>query len=189
MSLKEEIDYIKKEISTEESIMESFFKLEKFYKKYKATLFGTVSIVVIAVVGYYASGYIAQQNRIEVNEAFNKVLIDPNDKASLSVLKEKNQKLYEIAQYSQGKNDNVNSEFLKELSLYSKAIEENSIDKISQVTQKQTFLLKDFALFNKAVLEAKSGKYTDAKESLKLIPKTSNIAQLTQMLEHFLLTK
>jgi len=189
MSLKEEVDYIKQEISAEESFMESFFKLEKLYKKYKFVIFGTISVVVIAVVGYYASNYISQQNRIEVNEAFNKLLVEPNDKASLAVLKEKNQKLYQIVQYKNNSKDGISMEFLKELSLYSKAIQDNSVDEISSVTQNQTFLLKDFALFNKAILEAQNGKYLDSKETLKLIAKTSSIAQLAQMLEHFLLTK
>lgn len=189
MSLKEDVDYIKKEISAEESFMESFFKLEKFYKKFKMTIIGAVSVMIIAVVGYYASNYLAEQERLEVNIAFNKLLVLPDDQSSLALLKEKNQKLYQIIQYSKDSNSNVNVEFLKELSQYSAAIKENNTDKIAQVTQHQTFLLKDFALFNKAIIEAQSGKYTESKESLKLIPKTSSIAQLSQMLEHFLLTK
>ena len=35
MSLKENVSYIKDEISTEEQFFENFFKIEKFYKKYK----------------------------------------------------------------------------------------------------------------------------------------------------------
>ena len=40
MSLKEDVNYIKKEISAEESYMESVFKIEKTWKKYKTSIIG-----------------------------------------------------------------------------------------------------------------------------------------------------
>ena len=70
-----------------------------------------------------------------------------------------------------------------------KQLKKNNIDDISNVTQKQTFLLKDFAIFNKALIQAQNGKYQDAKESIKLISSNSSVASLSSMLEHFLLTK
>lgn len=189
MSMKDNVDYIKKEMSTEEGFLESVFKLEKFYKKYKTAIFGTVAVVLLAAIGFNVKNYMDEKNLIEANEAFNKVLEDPKDSASLEILKSKNEKLYELALLSRGKSKTAELDFFKELSMYSKAIEEQSSTGIGQVSQKQNFLLKDFAIFNKALIEAKEGKYKQAKESLKLIPQTSDVNGLAKMLEHYLLTK
>ncbi|MEA3553183.1 MAG: tetratricopeptide repeat protein [Campylobacterota bacterium] len=189
MSLKENINYIKEEVSAQESFMEKTFKLEQFYKKYKTIIFGSVTLAVIAFIGVSVTQYQNEQNKIKDNQAFNLLLENPNDKLSLNYLEENNKKLYEIAIYMNDKTKKTNVEFLAELSTYSKAIEKDNIDELSAVTQKQTFLLKDFAIFNKALIQAQNGKYQDAKESIKLIPANSSVASLSSMLEHFLLTK
>jgi hypothetical protein len=51
------------------------------------------------------------------------------------------------------------------------------------------FLLKEFALFNKALIFANNKKYVDAKETLKLIPQNSQVNNLVVLLNHYLLTK
>ena len=189
MSLKEDINYIKEEISTEESFMEKFFKTEQFYKKYKNIIIGGLSVAVIAVVGFYISSYIAEQNKIESNKAFNTLLEDSTNVNSIAVLKEKNPQLLEVINFIENGTTNKDMEFLKELSLYSLAMKENNIDKLSSVSQKQNFLLKDFAMFNKALIQTQNKKYLDAKETLKQIPKASDITALSKMLAHFLITK
>ncbi len=189
MSLKEDINYIKQEISTEESFMEKFFKTEQFYKKYKTLIYSITGIFILAIVGFYSSSYIAQQNKLEANEAFNILLKDPTDQNAIAILKDKNPKLLEISKFIKDSTAETNIEFLKELSLYSIAMKNNNLDKLSNVSLNQNFLLKDFAIFNKALIQTKNLKYDDARESLKLIPITSNIAALSKMLSHFLLTK
>ncbi|RLA78574.1 MAG: hypothetical protein DRG78_14785, partial [Epsilonproteobacteria bacterium] len=189
MSLKEDINYIKEEISTEESFMEKFFKTEQFYKKYKNIIIGGISVIIIAIVGFYISGYITEQNKIESNKAFNILLEDSTNANAIAVLKERNPKLLEVVNFTKNGTTNTDIEFLKELSLYSSAMKENNIDKISSVSQNQNFLLKDFAMFNKALIQTENQKYLDAKETLKQIPESSDIAALSKMLAHFLITK
>lgn len=189
MSLKENIDYVKKEISTEESFMENFFKIEKFYKKYKSAIIIIISVAIIGTIGYYISSYMSLQNKIEANKAFNQLLENPNNKDALVILKEKNKTLYDIALFMQDSSAATEVEFLKELSLYSQAIKEQNVTKLTTVTQNQDFLLKDFALFNKALILVQKQQYKEAKESLKQIPQNSNLNVLVKMLEHYLLTK
>jgi len=189
VSLKENIDYVKEEISTQESFMENFFKIEKFYKKYKSAIIVVIAVAIVGVIGYYVSNYITLQNKIESNKAFNTLLENPSDKEALATLKEKNKKLYNIALFMKDSSTNNEIEFLKELSLYSQAIKEQDIQKLSSVTQSQDFLLKDFALLNKALLLVEKQQYKEAKETIKQISKDSNINVLVQMLEHYLLTK
>lgn len=189
MSLQENIDYVKKEISAEETFMESFFKLEKFYKKYKIALFVIISLIVVVTIGYYTNNYFQMKNTIEANKAFNTLIADPNDANALAILKEKNTKLYNIVLFIQNKSVEKEIEFLTTLSQYSEAMKENSIDKISLTTQNQNFLLKDFAFLNKAILQTQKGDYAGAKETLTLISASSEVATLGKMLSHFLLTK
>ena len=189
MSLKDNIDYVKKEISTEESFMESFFKIEKLYKKYKSTLIIILSVAIVGTIGYYISNYINLQNKIAANTAFNQLLANPNDKEASAVLQEKNPKLYEITLFMKNTSASNEVEFLKELSLYSQAIKEEDVAKLTSVTQNQNFLLKDFALFNKALILVQKQQYKEAKETVKQIPESSNLNVLVQMLEHYLLTK
>lgn len=189
MSLKDNIDYVKKEISTEESFMESFFKIEIIYKKYKFVIIAIVSIAIVGTIGYYVSNYIQLQNKIAANESFNKFLENPNDKEALLVLKEKSEKLYNIALFMQDSSANNEVEFLKELSLYSQAIKEQNVVKLTSVTQEQNFLLKDFALFNKALILVQKQQYKESKEAIEQIPENSNLNVLVKMLEHYLLTK
>lgn len=189
MSLKENIDYVKEEISTQESFMESFFKIEKIYKKYKLAIITGVTVAITGTIGYYISNYIQLQNKIEANKVFNQFLENKNDKKALATLKEKNQKLYEIALFIQDSSAATNVEFLKELSLYSQAIQKQDIAKLTSVTQNQNFLLKDFALFNKALLLAQKQQYKEAKQTIKQIPVNTNLNPLVQMLNHYLLTK
>jgi hypothetical protein len=189
MSLKENINYIKEEVSAQESLMEKTFKLEQFYKKYKIVILGTVSVIVIGFIGVSVSNYLTQEQKIKDNQAFNALLENPNNKDALKYLQSNNKKQYELSVYANDKSKNINFEFLNELSIYSKAIEKNSIDDISNITQKQKFLLRDFAMFNKALIQAQDGKYLDAKESLKLISAKSSVTSLSNMLEHYLLTK
>ena len=189
MSLKEDVNYIKKEISAEESYMESIFKIEKIWKKYKTPIIGIVTVIIIAVIGFYVSAYFTKQNNIQANVAFNTLLKNPNDKEAIAVLKAKNPKLYEISQYKLNDTKVIDAEFFTELALYTRAINEQNIDNLNTVTQKQNFILKDFALFNKALIQAKESKYIDAKETLKLIATKSEVSPMAKMLNHYLLTK
>lgn len=189
MSLKEDVNNIKKEISAEESYMESIFKIEKNFKKYKNSIIIISSIIILSIVGIYVSNYFNEQNNIQANIAFNKLLKNPNDKEASAVLQTKNPTLYKILQYKLDDTKEIDQEFFKELAFYTKAIKEQNINKLNTVTQKQDFILKDFALFNKALIQAKESKFIDAKETLKLIAITSEVSPMAKMLEHYLLTK
>lgn len=189
MSLQDDIKNVKKELSTEESFLESFLKIEKFYKKYKTAIIGSVIVIVVGIIGFYGYSYMEKQKQIKVNKAFNLVLKNPTDKAALEALKAKDQDLYKIALMMQDRTQKTDNKFLDQLATYTQAIQNDNITTLATTTQDQDFLLKDFALLNKAILEAKTGKYSDAKSSLSMIPKDSNIQSLAVMLEHFLMTK
>jgi hypothetical protein len=191
MSIKENVSYIKDEISSEEKFFESFFKVEKFYKKYKIAIIGIVSLGFIYFIFTSINDYNTNQNIIKSNNLYTKVLSNPNDTVSLNALKKVNSKLYDIALYqiSKDKTKSTNVEYLKEITQYNKAIQENDIKALDKLILNPDFLLKDFALFNKALIQSNNKEYKKAKMTLAIIPDNSAVLPLSNMLKHYLLTK
>ena len=51
MSIKENVDYVKEELNSQEKFLESFVKGERFYKKYRTLIFASIAIIVIGAIG------------------------------------------------------------------------------------------------------------------------------------------
>ena len=119
MSIKENVDYIKEELSSQEKFLENFVKGERFYKKYKTLIFAFIAIVILGGIGLVIKNNIDESNKLKANIAFNKVLENSTDTQALEELKNTNEKLYEVALFLQAKKENkaveVNIPLLKEL--------------------------------------------------------------------------
>jgi hypothetical protein len=193
MSIKENVDYIKEELSSQEKFLENFVKGERFYKKYKTLIFAFIAIVILGGIGLVIKNNIDESNKLKANIAFNKVLENSTDTQALEELKNTNEKLYEVALFLQAKKENkavdINIPLLKELSKYQVALANKNVDELTNLSMQNDFLLKEFAIFNKALLLSNEGKYDDAKATLKLIPQTSKAFELANLLNHYLLTK
>lgn len=194
MSMKENVDYLKDNLNNEEKFLESFIKVERFYKKYKKLIIVVVIVAVLLGIGFLVKKNIDEQNKLAANIAFDKVLKNKDDKESIAVLKEKNYKLYEVAKYLHTKKDSktdikIDLPFLKELLAYENSIKAKNIDALNDVSMQNDFLLKEFAIFNKAILLINEKKYAQARNTLKLIPNTSRVFELSNLLKHYLLTK
>ena len=193
MSIKENVDYVKTELSSEEKFLENFVKGERFFKKYKTLILALIVIVIIGIIAFFIKNNIVQSNKLEANIAFNKVLENSNDAQALANLKEENPQLYDVALFLQAKNDaksvDINVPLLKELSKYQVALTNKSISELDNLSMQNDFLLKDFAIFNKALFLTNEGKFNEAKTTLALIPQTSKAFELAKLLNHYLLTK
>ena len=193
MSLKENVDFVKEELNSEEKFLEGFVKIERFYKKYKIAIILIGVIIIGLIIGLFATKSIQASNKLEANIAFNQFMENPDDTSAKDTLKDTNRQLYEVALYAQslenGKIQETELKYFKEIVAYQKALEENSIEKLNAVSMEKDFLLKEFAIFNKALLQAKEGKYDDAKATLILIPEDSQVNDLVTALKHYLVTK
>lgn len=193
MSMKENVKLVKDELNNEEKFIEGFVKVERIYKKYKALIFALCAIIIIAVVGFSVNSYIANKNKVQANIAFDTLLQNPNDKDALETLKSTNKKLYDVVIYLQAKKQNkdveINVPFLKELADYQTALKNKSIDQLNTLSMQNDFLLKEFAIFNKALILTEQAKYKEARVALNLIPSTSKVFELASLLKHHLLTK
>lgn len=193
MSMKQNVEQIKGELNSEEKFIESFVKVERFYKRYKMVLIGALFTIVIIVAGYSINSYITSSNKLAANEAYAILMEDLNDSEALKTLQDKNPKLAQIIEAKKAKQDgksaNIDIAYLKQLEQYSNAIKEENVDKLSQVLMQNDFVLKEYALFQKALILAQQEKYKEAKEILNQIPEKSQVQQLATALKHFLLTK
>jgi hypothetical protein len=188
MNIKENLDFLKDEISTEEKFFEGFFKLERVWKRYKVIIIG-VSVVAIGLfAGININSYIQLQNKIKTNEAFNILLKDSKNEKAKEILKD-NPKLLNIANYLNKEKKTKNIQYLSDILAFNQSIEDGNLDKLNNILLKSDFLLKEYAIFQKALQQALNLKYKDAKETLKLVPKSSSISQLVNKLNHYLLTK
>ena len=193
MSIKENVDYVKTELSSEEKFLENFVKGERFFKKYKTLIFAFVIIIIVGIIGFFIKENLAQSNKLKANIAFNQVLENSNNAQALATLKDKNPQLYDIALYLQAKKEakvaQISIPLLKELSKYQTALANKNISELDNLSMQNDFLLKEFAIFNKALLLTNEGKFNEAKTSLALIPETSKAYELAKLLNHYLITK
>jgi hypothetical protein len=191
MSLKENVDYVKNEINTEEKFLESFVRLEGVFKKYKFMIISIIAISIIAVAGSLIQNYIDNDTKLKANIAYNTLQENPNDSSALAILKETNKDLYDIVIFLNSKKENSNIEvmFLKELSQYEIAIKKSDMNSLNSLAMNQDFILKEYALFNKALLETKNKEYKKAKVTLAMISKDSAVSKIANSLKHYLVTK
>ncbi|MCG3702515.1 tetratricopeptide repeat protein [Aliarcobacter butzleri] len=192
MSLKEDVGYIKNELSSEEKFIENFVKGERFFKKYKTLIIAVVVILIIGLIGFTVKKSIDNSNKHDANIALSQFLENGDEKA-LETLKNKSEKLYEIALFLQAKKDNkvasIELPMLKELVKFQTATASNNIEELNSLSMQNDFLLKEFALFNKALILVNEGKYEEAKKELSQISQTSKAYELATLLNHYLLTK
>ncbi len=189
MSLKEKVNFFKEEMSTEEKFFEGFFKLEKLWGKYKVLIIAGVVVVALAFIWVTANDYLKTQNKIKSNIAFNTLLENPTDPQAIATLKSINIELFEISQYLINRDSKINIEYLDTIANFNLAVKNNDIEAINKITLDSKFLLKDYAIFQKALMQALNKNYTQAKETLKLIPISSEVSKLSNKLSHYLLTK
>lgn len=191
MSLKENVSYIKDEISTEEQFFENFFKIEKFYKKYKKIILAVVVAGVLGLIGMALFDFLSQKNAVVANEAYTKVLLNNNDKGALDELKSANEELYNIAlfQISQEKTTASNVAYLEDIASYNTAVAKGDIAALDGMIMQQDFLLKDFAVLSKTLILIEKKEYKKAKDTIARIDEKSRVLPLSNMIKHFLLTK
>ena len=195
MSLKENIEAVKKELSTEEQFLESVVKAEGFWKKYKKLVMALgVGLVVLALgSAFYKS--MKEKSLTASNEAFVTLQKNPTDASALETLKSKNPKLYELFLFSsqikstdgaklQALKANLKDPILKDLVSYQEA----SVSKkdLSAYAVKQDALLKELATLELVYTFFKEGKSKEAKAELAKIPETSQLHQMAQSFKHYL---
>ncbi len=185
MSLKDDINAVKQELSGDEKLLEQAFHLEKFFKKNKKIIIASAILLIGAFIGYKVYNYMQYSKLEKANSALLTLDKNPTDKVALEKLKENNPKLYTLYIYSKAANSGdakaleaikSNDEFLKDVINYHAGVARN------KATDSEYY--KNLSKIEKAYELIKAGKKSEAKDILITIPKNSAVAAVARLLEH-----
>jgi len=186
VSIKDDVNYVKKELSGDEKVLESAFKLETLYKKHKFKIWGVAAALVIFFGGKAIQESMHEAQLKTANEAFLVLQQNPTDKASFKILEENNPALLELFFYAQAVK-NQDAKTLKTLSSSKNEIIADASTYTAGVLNKKpvdSILYKEMALFEEAYLAIGAGDAKTAKEKLELIDERSPLAVITGFLKH-----
>ena len=186
MSIKDDVNYVKKELSGDEKVLESAFKLESLYKKYKFQLWGVAAALILFFGGQAVMTAMHEAKLVKANEAFLTLQSKSDDANALKILKENNPALLELYTYAQA----VKKEDIK--ALESLASSQNNViadasGYTAGVLSKKPVdskLYKEMALFEEAYLAIVAGDTKTAQNKLELIDERSPLSVITQFLKH-----
>ncbi len=186
MSIKDELQHVKEELSSDEKLLESAFKLERFYKKYKILIWGFLLLLVVGFGGNAAWEAYRQNKLAAANDAFLALQKDPADQAALAKLQANNPKLLALFQLHQALTDGSADRL--------KALEGSSDPIVADVARYHAGLLSghpvdsvyyhDLSVIEEAYADLKAGKKSSARDKLSLIAETSPVARIAQLLKH-----
>lgn len=195
MSLKNDIEMVKDELTSEEKFFEKAVVTEKFVKKYKNLMIGSVVAVVLFVAG--SIGYnVNEQNRLDsANAALSLLQANPNDSATLAQLNSLSPTLHDVWVYSQAlatkdtqKLESLSSSkalLISDLSAYELAQNSKDTQKLESYADSKDAIYADLARIQTAVLFMNEKKIDKAHEELTQIALNSPLSQVAKVLMHY----
>ena len=195
MSIKDQVEFVKEELTQDEKLLESLIKVERFYKKNRLAILAVFVSFVVGGVGYGVMKYVKEQQLLKANSALLKLQNNPSDTDALQVLKDNNPSLARLFLLKEAtisgdmeileKLAKSKDEIVSDLAMYHMAIFKNNLSQIKEYRLKSSALLKDLAIFDEAYLLCKNGKIDEAKDMLAQISEVSPIKSVAKMLEHY----
>lgn len=186
MSIKDDVNYVKKELSGDEKVLESAFKLESLYKKYKFQMWGVAAALILFFGGQSVMTALHEAKLVKANEAFLTLQSKSDDANALKVLKENNPALLELYTYAQAvKKEDIKT--LESLASSNNNVIADASGYTAGVLSKKPVdskLYKEMALFEEAYLAIVAGDIETAKNKLELIDERSPLSVITQFLKH-----
>lgn len=177
---------IKKELSGDEKVLESAFKLETLYKKHKFKIWAIVVALVVFFGGRAIQENMHESQLAKANEAFLVLQEKPTDAVAFKILEENNPALLELFFYSQAVK-NQDAKTLETLSSSKNAVIADVSAYTAGVLNKKpvdSVLYNELALFEEAYLAIGMGDAKTAKAKLELIDERSPLAVITGFLKH-----
>jgi len=189
LSIKDSINEAKEKFESDEKMLASAFKFEKFYKKYKLLVLGTFGAVIL-FFGATAVINMMEEQRLEAaNEAYIKLSKDTKNVAALADLKEKNPILFELFEYKNAMENN-NTEVLKTLSSSKNELIADIAGyhlAIMRGKEASSDLYAEVAVVNNAHLLIKQGKVSEANDELSAIEEKSPLYNISKIMKHYVI--
>ncbi|PAF53904.1 hypothetical protein BKH42_04005 [Helicobacter sp. 13S00482-2] len=199
MSIKNNIKQIQEEFKGDEKILESAFKLERLYYKYKYVLFAVIAVLVVWFLYHQFSAYQRNKKAEDITKIYNQLSKNPNNQALLDELKLKSIDLYDLYRYSQAVKSSDPTK-LKEIIDSRNSMNEKNPDIIKILAEYQyaSYLknpealkainntgMKDFLILQEAYLLEQDNKISQAKELLNKINAPSSVLEIANLLKHY----
>lgn len=187
MSIKTNIEYAGKELSSDEKMLESTLKLEAFYKKYKKVIWSIVAIIIAIFIMKPISDSYNEMKLESANKALLTLQKDAKNSEALATLKAKNPALYRLYTYSQAIKEK-DTKMLAELSNSSDTLIADISSYHSKILASQSSesqMYKGMSMVEDAFLAIKAGKSQEAREKLELIDSRSAVAPIAELLKHY----
>lgn len=189
LSIKDSINEAKEKFESDEKMLASAFKFEKFYKKYKLLVLGTVGAVILFFGGTAVMNIMEEQRLEAANEAYIKLSKDTKNVAALADLKEKNPILFELFEYKNAMENN-NTEVLKTLSSSKNELIADIAGyhlAIMRGKEASSDLYAEVAVVNNAHLLIKQGKVSEANDELSAIEEKSPLYNISKIMKHYVI--
>ena len=195
MSFKNNIEMVKEELNSEEKFFERAVITEKFVKKYKKAIVGSL----IAIVVIVSANIAYEANKQAKIESANKALLalSKNSKNSdaLQKLKEVSPNLYNVWIFSKAIAEK-NLAFLKEIKnsktiliddlvKYELAQDTKDVKALDEYASKQDAIYRDLALVQSAVILMNNKKIDEAHQELSKVSVQSPLSNIAKSLLHY----
>ena len=195
MSLKTDIEMVKDELTSEEKFFEKAVVTEKFVKKYKKLMIGSVIAVVLVVAGDIAYTINKNNTISSANEALLELQKNANNPATLARLASLSPALSQLWLYSQAiadkdmkaleKLQSSKAALLGDLSSYELAQNSQDLTKLNSYASKSDAIYADLARLQSAIILMNEKKIDKAHDKLSMINVNSPLAQVAQALMHY----
>lgn len=187
MNIGKNFNEIRESFSSDEKMIESAFKLERIYKKYKVFLWVLIVGVILAISAYFINEYYKEQYAIKYTKIYNDLLKEPNNDLLKEKLKNGNKALYNIFLFKEAiSKDNIadlnevsnSDDFVSYVASYTIGTFDRNVDELAKIDK---FSLGSYANLQRAYLLVQSNEFDLAKEVLDKIP-LDNITPETQLI-------
>ena len=195
MSLKTDIEMVKEELTSEEKFFEKAVVTEKFVKKYKNVMIGSVVAVVLLVAGNIAYNINKQNTMDSANATLAELQVDATNPAKQAMLNSLSPALFDVWSYSEAiaKKDVASLEKLKssktalvgDLASYEVAQNTKSLDSLDAYAQRSDAIYADLARVQSAIILMNENKLDKAHSLLSMINLNSPLAQVAKALMHY----
>lgn len=193
MSIKENLQVVKEEISSDEKMLESVFRIEAFIKKYKFLFIALIVAGLGWIAWLYASDYLKEQKAIKSTALMEKIQSNIEDENAWNELKKENAPLYEMMRFSYAIKNNNTQELEQMKSSSNPFISSYSSYEVASLTENFSSLkdgdFSDLALLQEGYLLVSKKDYTQALSKLNGISNTSELKDFALRIGHYGITQ
>jgi len=185
VSLKDDVRFVKEELSSDEKLLESAFRLERLYKKHRSKILAVVAILVLGVGGKALYGAYRDYRLEQANDALAALRKNSRNTEALKKLEENNPRLFGLYRYAAAvKKGEISGlkPLEKEEAILSDLVRYHEAVLAGKAGDSRYY--HDFSLLEKAYLLLKKGEKDKARARLALIPENSPAAGVARLLRH-----